>query len=401
MATHGKADRHCRKRPAVFLVFPGFAVTLGSIFRMQSGLLEPANADDTAGPARLRTTAFAAVDYAINWLILFGFAAVGTVSYDVTIRVLAVSLTILALFVTVIAGGFTRRLRDPSLRALQVYAACGVNLYILLLAPQIAYMAVVNLFVLLSYGSLHFSQRMFLFTWFGLSCVVGVLLRLVGNQIDIAMATDAERWLFWAVVSIALGRFLAVNAEVSRLRGRLHDRNRDLALMAGQLADLASRDELTGLWNRREFMRRLADERKRVERRGGGFCVALVDADHFKLVNDRYGHIVGDAVLQELANVFDRTRRTTDTLARYGGEEFILLLLDVEPDAALHAMERLRSGVERHDWERIAPGLRVTVSSGIAVSHGGEELTQLINRADLALYEAKEAGRNCVRVARA
>jgi diguanylate cyclase (GGDEF)-like protein len=201
-------------------------------------------------------------------------------------------------------------------------------------------------------------------------------------------------------VSTALGRFLALNAEVSRLRDRLQERNRDLAMMAGKLADLASRDELTGLWNRREFMRRLTEERKRADRSGSGMCVALVDADHFKKVNDHFGHIVGDMVLQELAGVLDRARRTTDTLARYGGEEFILLLPDANPDSAAHAMERLRAGVERHDWERIAPGLRVTVSSGVAASHNGEDVTRLINRADTALYEAKKAGRNCLRVAR-
>jgi diguanylate cyclase len=368
---------------------------------MQSGITTTADMQDATVAARLRTTVFAAADYAINILILFGFAAVGTISYEVPQRFLAVALAVNAAFVIVIAGGFTRRLRDPSMTALQVYAACGINLYILLLAPQITYMAMVNLFVLLSYGSLHFSQRMFLFTWFGLSCAIGFLLRVVGPQIDIIMSNDAERWMFWAVVSTALGRFLALNAEVSRLRGRLHERNRDLAMMAGKLADLASRDELTGLWNRREFMRRLTEERKRVERRSGGFCIALVDADHFKQVNDHFGHIVGDLVLQELAGILDRTRRTTDTLARYGGEEFILLLLDAKPDAAALAMERLRSGVELHDWESIAPGLRVTVSSGIAASREDEEITQLINRADTALYEAKKAGRNCLRIAQA
>jgi len=75
------------------------------------------------------------------------------------------------------------------------------------------------------------------------------------------------------------------------------------------------------------------------------------------------------------------------------------LLLDADPDAAAHAMERVRSGVESHDWERIAPGLRVTISSGIAVSRENDDIMQLINRADTALYEAKKSGRNCLRIA--
>ncbi len=169
--------------------------------------------------------------------------------------------------------------------------------------------------------------------------------------------------------------------------------------MAGKLADLASRDELTGLWNRREFMRRLIDERKRVERRGGGFCIAVIDADHFKQVNDRFGHITGDLVLQELAKLLDRTRRTTDTLARYGGEEFILLLLDANAETAAQALERVRAAIEHHNWTRIAPDLQVTVSAGVAAWRTGEEITQLINRADGALYDAKSAGRNRIRIA--
>ncbi|HYD80885.1 MAG TPA: GGDEF domain-containing protein [Paucimonas sp.] len=347
----------------------------------------------------LRATWFAAADYALNTLILCGFAVIGTVPFEVPLRVLAIAVVFNAVFVAGIVSGFTQRFRDPSMTALQVFAACGINLLALLLAPQIAYMAIVNLFVLLSYGSLHFSQRTFLFAWVALSVVLGIELRMVGAYVDIAATTGGERWFFWAVVTIALGRFLAIHAEVSRLRAGLHERNRELGLMAARMADLASRDELTGLWNRREFMHRLEEERKRIGRRGGRFCVALIDADHFKQVNDRFGHLAGDAVLRELAQVFDRTRRVSDTLARYGGEEFILLLLDVDLEAALPAVERMRGGVQSHDWSRIAPELQVTVSIGVASWRQNEDIGQVINRADAALYDAKAAGRNCVRAA--
>jgi diguanylate cyclase len=359
----------------------------------------PDDADAGTRRAWLRTTWFVAIDYAINLLILFGFAIVGTIPYRVPIRVAAVAVVFNALFIVGIFSGITRRFRDPSVTALQVFAACGINLLALLLAPQIAYMAVVNLFVLLSYGSLRFSLRAFFLAWLVLSAVLAVELRIVGPHVDIAAATGVEQLFFWLVVTAALGRFLAVNAEVSRLRAGLHERNKELAMMAEKLADLASRDDLTGLWNRREFMRLLQEERKRAERHSERFCVALIDVDHFKHVNDRFGHLTGDAVLQELAQVFDHTRRMTDTLARYGGEEFILLLFDVDTDAAQHALERMRAGVEVHDWQRIATGLHVTISIGVAAWQPDEDVDQTINRADAALYHAKAAGRNCVRVA--
>jgi diguanylate cyclase len=361
----------------------------------------PNDADASTRRAWLRTTWFVAIDYAINVLILFGFAIVGTIPYRVPIRVAAVAVVFNALFIAGIFSGITRRFRDPSVTALQVFAACGINLLALLLAPQIAYMAVVNLFVLLSYGSLRFSLRAFFLAWLVLSAVLAVELRIVGPHVDIAAATGVEQLFFWLVVTAALGRFLAVNAEVSRLRAGLHERNKELATMAAKLADLASRDDLTGLWNRREFMRLLQEERKRAERHSERFCVALIDVDHFKQVNDRFGHLTGDAVLQELAQVFDHTRRMTDTLARYGGEEFILLLFDVDADAAQHALERMRAGVEVNDWQRIATGLHVTISIGVAAWQPDEDVGQTINRADAALYHAKAAGRNCVRVASA
>lgn len=365
---------------------------------MQQGLIADPDTVENSSAARLRPTFFIAIDYAINVLILLGFASAEEISYGVPLWILLIALLVNAGFVISIASGTTKHLRDPSLIAAQIFTACGINLLMILLAPQVAYMAVLNLFVLLSYGSVHFTQRTFLFAWFFLSCILGIELRLVGSDIDIATATQTQRWLFWLVLALALGRFLAINAEVSRLRLRLQERNQKLSMMAARLGDLASRDELTKLWNRREFMRLLQEERKRISRRGGSFCVALIDADHFKQVNDRFGHLVGDAVLQELAQVFDRARRMTDTLARYGGEEFVLLLHDANAETARHALERMRIAVEQHDWEQVAPGLRVTVSAGVAESLPTDEINQTIDRADRALYEAKHAGRNRVMI---
>jgi diguanylate cyclase (GGDEF)-like protein len=349
---------------------------------------------------RLRTTAFATADYAINVLILFGFAAAGTVPYDVALTILVVAVLFNMMFLGAIGLGLTQRLHDPSATAAQVVAACGINLLGLWLAPQVAYMFIVNLFVPLSYGSLYFSQRAFLFAWLALSCALAATLWAVGPSVSIALATPSERWLFWLVVTVALGRFLAVNAEVSRLRARLLDKNKQLATVTTKLADLASHDDLTGLWNRREFIRLLLEERKRAERRGSGFCVAIVDADHFKQVNDRFGHPVGDLVLQELAKLLDKARRTTDNLARYGGEEFTLLLLDANADAAAVALERIRAVVAQHDWEHVAPGLHVTISAGVSAWRRGETIGQVIKRADAALYTAKKEGRNRVQIFR-
>jgi diguanylate cyclase (GGDEF)-like protein len=234
-----------------------------------------------------------------------------------------------------------------------------------------------------------------------LSCAAGAAILTVGISESIATATPIDRILFWAVTAFALGRFMAINAQVSRLRIRLQRKNNELQLAAARLSDLASRDELTGLWNRREFMRLLLEESRRAVRSQSNFCVAVLDIDHFKKVNDAHGHLIGDAVLHEFAQLLESLRRATDSVARYGGEEFTLLLVDAKITTATVALERIRSQVMQHDWEAIAPGLRLTLSAGIAAWRPGETLSQVMNRADGALYEAKNSGRNCVRVARA
>jgi diguanylate cyclase len=347
---------------------------------------------------RMRTGGILAIDYGFNIVMLCGFAAAGIISYLIPLVLFGIGVLFTSFFLGLILSGKTRRFPDPSLTALQLLAACGFNLLGLLLAPQIAYFFMINLFVPLSYGSARFTQRTFVGVWILLACATGAALLLISEYEDVALAAPMDRILFWAISVFALGRFLAINAEVSRLRIRLQRKNNELANAAARLSDLASRDELTGLWNRREFMRLVLEESRRAVRSHSSFCIAVIDIDRFKNVNDSYGHLIGDAVLHELAQLLESMRRATDSVARYGGEEFTLLLVNAKLATATVALERIRLQIMQHDWETIAPGLRLTISAGLAAWRPGETLTQVLNRADGALYEAKNAGRNCVRV---
>lgn len=163
-----------------------------------------------------------------------------------------------------------------------------------------------------------------------------------------------------------------------------------------QLRDLATTDALTGAYNRRHFLEvgeaavRAAESRKRA------LCVAMIDADHFKRINDRYGHDVGDEALKLLTNVCQKEIRGSDTLARYGGEEFVLLLPDASLTTARAVVERIRKSLAE---STVAAGdLRVafTVSVGLAEKQPGEVLETLLRRSDEAVYEAKRQGRNCI-----
>jgi len=158
---------------------------------------------------------------------------------------------------------------------------------------------------------------------------------------------------------------------------------------AARLERLADIDALTGALNRRGLHAVLTEK--------GPASLVLYDIDHFKAINDTHGHVVGDEVLKRLALLLAGVLRAGDAVVRWGGEEFLLVLPGVDVAKAERIAERGRRTVED---EAFAGGLRATVSAGVAERRGAEEPEQLIRRADEALYLAKRAGRNCVRVAR-
>jgi len=168
------------------------------------------------------------------------------------------------------------------------------------------------------------------------------------------------------------------------------------AIREEELYRQATRDGLTGLHNRRYFLEVLEDELSRSRRHNLVASLLMVDIDHFKAINDKYGHSTGDLVLKEIASFLGRNVRREDTVARYGGEEFILLAPQTETEGARILGERLRGLVEKHRFS-YEEGFGVTISVGIATfprhAQGAEEL---IDSADRALYKAKAGGRNLV-----
>ena len=155
-------------------------------------------------------------------------------------------------------------------------------------------------------------------------------------------------------------------------------------------------DELTKLPNRRYMAQRFLQEMQRARRNHRGLAFLMLDIDHFKQINDTYGHLHGDAVLAELARILNSAKRESDVAARYGGEEFGLILNETGETGAMTLAERIREKVEAATFPG---GLKLTVSIGVATSDDESQFTALIEKADQALYAAKQAGRNTVRVA--
>lgn len=168
--------------------------------------------------------------------------------------------------------------------------------------------------------------------------------------------------------------------------------------MHASLTQLSHTDELTGLSNRRRFMAALKAELTRRERNGLPLCVALLDADHFKLINDRHGHHAGDEVLRTLGAIMLGTLRTpTDIAARLGGEEFALLLPQTRLEDAQRVCERLRSTVAAQRFKDGAHTFQVSISIGLVEAPGPDaDAEAVLVEADRQLYQAKAAGRNRV-----
>jgi two-component system cell cycle response regulator len=162
-----------------------------------------------------------------------------------------------------------------------------------------------------------------------------------------------------------------------------------------ELERIANYDSLTGLLNRRAILQEMDDQIKRVRRYRAPLSIVMLDIDHFKKVNDKYGHIVGDSVLEEMAKTIGLVVRGTDVVGRYGGEEFIIILPHAEQDAALSVAERVRNAVVAVEMKSSnGDTFSVTVSQGVASYMSNEDIYSLIQRADAALYQAKENGRD-------
>ncbi len=179
------------------------------------------------------------------------------------------------------------------------------------------------------------------------------------------------------------------------LEATVAQRTADLTRANADLLSLASHDALTGVYNRRRFDEKLAENGLLFQRTGRTFALLLIDADYFKRVNDTYGHAVGDDVLCHLAALIQSTTRATDFVARYGGEEFAVLLPEVEePDSPDVVAEKIRAAVAAAKFPTVD---HVTVSIGVSIALPADrDSLALLKRADMQLYEAKAAGRNRV-----
>lgn len=164
-----------------------------------------------------------------------------------------------------------------------------------------------------------------------------------------------------------------------------------------EVQELSIRDELTGLYNRRFFNTQAPKILRQTQQYNQPLSVMLSDIDHFKQINDRFSHLVGDQVLRQVAQLLMKETRSSDLVARFGGEEFIAVFPAANPEQAAQLCDRLRLCIQSYNWSSIHPDLQVTISMGISSEAHSNDLEKIISMADEKLYQAKRNGRNQVR----
>ena len=185
-----------------------------------------------------------------------------------------------------------------------------------------------------------------------------------------------------------------------RTQLRIKDLNDQLRVANDQLKELVDTDDLTGLFNMRSVYQRVEAELLRAKRFNRQVCVVMMDMDYFKTVNDGHDHLFGSFVLSEVGGIIRKCIRNIDMGARYGGDEFLMLLTETNAEGAAKFCERLRNMIGNHTFISGKDSIKLTCSVGFAITSPGDGQTDargLVRSADHALYEAKRAGRNCVK----
>ena len=352
--------------------------------------------DDPKQAHRIRQYLIAVSTSVLVWALLFLLCWLGYLEEAGLIQATGGMLFFFVLFYALFRSGLNLRFREPSLTVEMMESAIVVLTWAMYHATPAGRGVIILLFpfIFLS-GLFRFGTRDLLgVAGFAVICYGAMTLLLLhfrAATIDLRLTL-----LHWAVLAAVLVWFAFMGGHMSRLRMQLARSKSELEKALHSIQELATRDELTGVHNRRHLMEMLRHEKNRCVRTGAAFCVSIVDIDLFKQINDKFGHQAGDDVLCGFARSVVQRMRATDYFGRYGGEEFLLILTNTGLEGARIVADRLRRETEQLSFGDANPDLRIAVSIGLAQHQPGDEIEQTLKRADDALYKAKAAGRNRV-----
>ena len=297
------------------------------------------------------------------------------------------------LFYAALRSGFNQRFHDPALTLPQVLIALTWITSAYAVSGSVHGGLLILLALVMVFGILTMSARSSAISaTYSLAILSATMLYKVKTDPQ-NYPLDVELVYFVLVVAV-IPTIAALATQITHMRDTLKNQKYELEQALAHIQKLAAHDELTGLVNRRRMTEILRDHLHNQEREPTGFAIAMLDLDHFKRINDTYGHAVGDDVLSGFAEAARQTLRKADVLSRWGGEEFLLLMPETNNGDPNTGIERLRHLLADLVISKNAPDLRVTFSAGISRFSLGENLADTIKRADDALYAAKANGRN-------
>jgi diguanylate cyclase (GGDEF)-like protein len=303
------------------------------------------------------------------------------------------ALVALAAFYAVFRSGLNQRLADPSMMGPQMMLTVVFLAWGYAIGGPAKSVAMLLLFVTLLFSMFATNSRVLIRASVLTVVAFGTAMYLTAQSERNLPLAEQIQLVYFCVLLIMLISVCLMVTQLTRLRAKSTQRKRELTEALARIRELATRDELTGLFNRRHMLELLNTERHRCKRTGRSFCVGLIDVDHFKSVNDRHGHGVGDEVLAAIGHTIEAGLRETDVVARWGGEEFLVMFTDTDCATAEMVLARIHKSLLQTTVSATVPEMRVSFSAGVTPYLNEEMLTRTIDRADRGLYSAKAAGR--------
>ncbi len=332
--------------------------------------------------------------FVIDTGILLLYAQAGTIPVTTGPAFAACGIILVTVCLLLSESGFNDRFKDHYLVAPQSTAFMLIALAFIYIAPEVGGMFLCTLFIVFSFSSLRSTPRQTIQIWTAMTIGLAVLFLLTDKPISFPHDGQLERFASLLALVLAIGRCMFLGIFSSSMKKSLYQSGLKLKEAYKRIEELAELDELTGSYNRRCIMRMLDEEIARAARSGASCSIALIDLDWFKRINDAFGHPTGDEVLRTFAITMYANLRNSDRFGRYGGEEFLLVLPDLDADAAVRALDRLRAIISELDWSAFSSSMKVTISAGVATLKPNETPDTFLARADSALYAAKARGRN-------
>jgi diguanylate cyclase len=347
--------------------------------------------EDPKQAVRMRRFYMAASTAILVLFLVFVCSWLGYVDDQTLVIAGGLIVSIILFFYILFRTKLNLKFRDASLTAPQMLASSLTMVYVMQNAGAARGIFLIVIIMIFVFGVFRLSAREFLqialVVLLGYCFLVWPHIRNENRSSDASLAI-----LYGIVLLVVLPWFAMMGAYIGKLRYQL---SKSIVELESSQA-IAVRDDLTGAYNRRYLMGALHKEKSRGDRGGEPFSVCLIDIDHFKKVNDTKGHLAGDQVLRNLTVAVQPDVRTTDYFGRFGGEEFMLILSETSLNGACAYAERLREKIERLRFTDIDAEMKITVSIGVTQYRPREEISTALNRADMALYDAKAQGRNRV-----